>query len=372
MSRRSLVACLIAMLLAPRAHASGSDVVVVRVGDGSAALGSSSLPVFLERRASSGGLVAIAGNPYSLPTAAQGGNFPFTLSGSGTGEGGIALSANRHFLALAGYATPPGTATVASTFSLTVNRLVARIDSSGIIDTTTRFDSAFSMGSVRGAVSADDGQAFWASGASGTTSGGAWYVSLGSSGSATQICTNPGSMRAIGIVGGQLFADAAAGAYFGVFTIGSGLPTAASQAATVLPGLSTTAGPSPYGFVFFDTNASVAGLDTLYIADDRQPVSNGGIQKWTFNGTTWTFAYTLNNGLSKGVRGLAGERFGRYVVLYATTADAAGGGSNDLVRVVDDGTSSAPFSVLATAAANTVYRGVALAWDDEIFNDNFD
>jgi len=96
----------------------------------------------------------------------------------------------------------------------------------------------------------------------------------------------------------------------------------------------------------------------VYVADDRATASGGGIQKWTFSGGNWTLAATLNNGLTAGVQGLTGSQNGLgQAVLYATTTD------NKLVSVVDDGTASpgSPFSTLATAAANTIFQGVAFA-----------
>jgi hypothetical protein len=94
------------------------------------------------------------------------------------------------------------------------------------------------------------------------------------------------------------------------------------------------------------------------------------MQKWTFDGVTWTLSTTFTNGLNAGVRGLTGEAVGANIVLYATTTD------NNLVRLVDDGSVSPLAAVIATAATNTAYRGVALAWvaavTDVIFKDGFD
>ena len=53
-------------------------------------------------------------------------------------------------------------------------------------------------------------------------------------------------------------------------------------------GMPTSGNSSPYGFALWDRNPSVAGVDTLYVADDRTAANGGGIQKWSFNGTSWT------------------------------------------------------------------------------------
>ena len=341
-----------------------SDVVVVRIGDGSAALGTTTAPVFLERRASDGSLVS---TPIAMPTAASGLDFPFALSGTGTTEGALALSLDGNHLTLAGYATAPG-------FDpSTASRVVAMVDPAGNVDTTTSLGNAFAS-AARGAVT-DDGTTFWMCGSGGSAgNGGVWYELLGLNGG-TQLMSSPGNVRVLSIVNGQLYGSSGSNNYASIFTIGSGLPDTTGLTATVLPGLPTS-GASPYAFVFFD-RTGVAGLDTLYIADDRATGSGGGIQKWTFNGSTWSLQATFTNGLTTGVRGLAAEVVGGHVVLYATTATTSTlVDQNKLVRVVDDGTASPAFSVLATAAANTVYRGVAMAWVppvlDAVFADGFE
>ena len=130
-----------------------------------------------------------------------------------------------------------------------------------------------------------------------------------------------------------------------------------------------TSNASPYGFAFFD-RASVKGIDTVYVADDRTPASGGGIQKWSWNGTTWSLAKTFTNGITTGVRGLAAEVVAGKVVVYATTTEAT---QNKLVKLVDDGSASpAIIDASSTAAANTVYRGVAMAWVPPLLDDVFE
>jgi len=343
--------------------AADSNVYVVRVGDGAAALSSAAAAVFLERRAADGSIVGV---PLALPTAAQpGGSVPFTLSGTASSEGALALSADGRSVSLAGYAVVPGTTSPATSSAATVNRVVARIDAFGAIDTSTVMTTAFSGGNVRGAVFANN--AFWVSGGSGTGTGtgGVWYVLLGAF-NGTQVLNSPGNARTANIVAGQLYGASGSAPFTNVFTIGTGLPTTA-DVATSLPGFPTS-GASPYAFVLLDLNVAVAGVDTAYVADDRALASGGGIQKWTYDGMTWTEVHVFTNGLSTGVRGLAAEVQGANVVLYATTTEA---NANTLIRVVDDGSASATVSVIATAPTNTAFRGVALA-PDEIFGNGFE
>ena len=95
-------------------------------------------------------------------------------------------------------------------------------------------------------------------------------------------------------------------------------------------------------------------LITLYVADDRA-FPGGGIQKWTFDGTTWTQVNTFTNGATTGSRGLAGVVTGNNVTLVATTTNSK------LIVYVDDGSATPVGTVVATAALNTVYRGVAIS-----------
>jgi hypothetical protein len=353
----AVVTLLASVLWAASAHA--SDVVVVRVGDGGSALGTTAAPVYLDRFAADG----TPGTMIALPTAASGPNFQFALSGTGTTEGALAVSSDGNYLTLAGYVALPGADPT------TAARVVARVDAQGDVDTTTTLSNAFASG-IRGAVTID-GSAFWICGTGGSSgNGGVWRELLGLNGG-TQLMSSPGSVRVVNIFSGQLYGSSGAGGFASVVTIGNGTPDSIGLTATVPPGLPTS-GASPYGFLFFD-RGPVAGLDTLYVADDRAAGSGGGIQKWTFNGSTWTLQATFTNGISTGVRGLAGEVVGGRVVLYATTTQA---GQNTLVRVVDDGTTTPAISVIATAAANTVYRGVAMAWVppmvDVVFSDGFE
>ncbi len=332
-------------------------VMVVRVGDGSAALSSASAPVFVEEWPFSGAET----RTIALPIAASGTNQPFSLAGTGTSEGALSLSADGHFVTLGGYATAPGIAAVAGTTGTAVNRLVARIDATGNVDTSTTLGTAaFSSNAIRGATSTD-GTSIWATGNGSAGGGGAWHVGFGAPASAAQIDNGPANMRCTGIFGAQLFGSSGSGAFVNVFTIGSGLPTTSGQASTSLPGLPIT-GASPYGFALLDRLTTVAGLDTLYISEDGavgNMTNPGGVQRWTFDGTTWTRTAVFNGGLASGVRGVTAQVVGNSVVILATTAETS---ANHLVAFIDDGiVTTGTAIVIATAPTNEFYRGVALS-----------
>ena len=289
----------------------------------------------------------------ALPTSADAGNEPFALQGTTTSEGSLTRSADGHYVVVAGYGTTPGVpdsgAGSSTAYDAGVPRVVARVDVNGNIDTTTQLN-AFNKTNIRSAAT-NDGTSFWAVGAN---NDGTQYVTLGSTGTATTLQTTLVNERVVQIFGGQVYVSASSGAFHGVSTVGTGLPTTSGQTVTLLPGMPVDAG-SAYGFSMLDLDASVTGLDTLYIADDT--AQTGGVQKWVFNGTTWTKIATFNDKTTTGFRGLTAYFDGTNVVLIATTGDAA-----SVVKYTDDGVNLAPTgTVIATAPANTAFRGVALA-----------
>jgi hypothetical protein len=342
-----------------------SDVVVCRVGSGVATLTTAAASVFLERHASDGMLV----QTFALPTTVSGSNRRLTLGGTKKGECGLVVSSDGNYLTLAGYDAAPGTASVSASASSMVNRIVARVDAAGNVDTTTRLNGAFDTASVTGAASVD-GSAFWVSGNGASGLGGIWYLAHGATGG-LQILANPNDVRTLNIASGQLFGTTNTATFTSIFSVGTGLPKTVGQSTSPLYGLPMA---QVYGFAFFDRSRSNGGLDRLYIANDNSIAAGGGIQKWSFDGSIWYLVTTFTDGLgTAGVRGLAAEAQGANIVLYATTAESTG---NKLVRVVDDDSASPTATVIATAPDNTAYRGVALAWvapvADVIFKDAFE
>ena len=349
--RKLLRAAIIVSSLAPvsLAFAQADRLCVVRVG-GTAALTNASTAAFLD-------CFTLAGAPAgttSLPTAeGAGGAAPLTLSGSATSEGQLRLSSDGRYLTVAGYGTAPGMVSVVSSPSATVNRAIARIDALGTVDTTTRNAVCSSGNNIRGVIS-DNGTRFWTTGTA-SSNGGIQLATFGSPSTWTQIAATPTNVRVPGIFAGQLFLSSASGAFVGVSTVGTGTPTTTGQTVTLLPGLPGPGSPSPYAFVAFDLLPGVAGLDTLYVADNRSAATGGGIQKWVSNGSTWILTATFAPG-TVGARGLTGRLVSGMVTLYATTAESV---ANTLVTVTDNGAPT--FTVLGTAAANTVFRGVDFA-----------
>ena len=326
------------------------NYVVVRIGDGSAALTSAATATYLAEYTAAGALV----QAVPLPTADASPNLALTASGSATSDANLTRSADGRYLVLTGYNAPVGTANVTGTAAATTNRVVGRIAADGTVNTTTRISDAFDANNIRAAASAT-GSTFYAVGAN----GGVRYLPLGNAGPTTALSTgNPTNLRTVNFFAGNLYVSAASSGSYGVLQVGTGAPTAAGQALALLPGFPTATGPSSFGFFFTDQSPAVPGVDVVYVADDRT-TADGGIQKWSLVGGTWTLNGTIASATAA-LRGLTGS-----VASSAVTLVASGGGG--LYRVVDNaGYNAAPSTpalptALVATPTNTTFRGVALA-----------
>lgn len=325
-----------------------TEFMVVRVGaGGTTALTGAAAAVFVERHKIDNG--ALVGSPIALPTVENGTTKRLTVSGSSQSEGLLSRSANGAYVLLAGYDADPGTGSISSSAPGTVKRVIARIGADNSVDTTTAF--AGLTGAVRGATSTD-GKMLWASGLNG-----AYYTTYGSTADPTKV--QGGNLRGIEIIGGQLYASTGSTTDAGgINTVGSGTPTTAGATLTQLPGFAAQMALSSYGFAAMDRD-STPGLDTLYVADDR--TTNGGVQRWRLRGTTWTLDGTFSVGATVGARAVAAFVSGANVALLAVIPES-GATTARVVSFVDNGQnpSLAPAKLLATAEANTTYRGLCL------------
>jgi hypothetical protein len=325
------------VLLAVVANAApftAGDLAVLQVGDGTAALGNSSTALFIKEFSTAGSLV----QTITIPTA---GGTQIACSGSASSEGALTLSADRSVLTFAGYAASPGVAGIASTAAATYSRAVGVLSARGTFSRVATGSSAFDGNNVRNAVS--DGQNYWLAGtASATGNSGIWC----STGGGTPVQVSAGNYRSANIVNGNLAVSTSSGSP-GVYGF-PGLPT--STATSSLLFAVTGGTPSPYDFALSPDGAFA------YVADDRSGKTYGGIERWNLSAGVWTMAYNLASGITAndGMRQIAVDFSGANPVIYGTTAEAS---ANRLVEVTDAGAGSA-FTVLATADANTVYRGV--------------
>lgn len=314
------------------------NIVVLQVGNGSV-LSNASAPISLREYSTSGSLV------QNIPVPSTGSN-RITISGSATSEGALARSENGLYLAIAGYDSDPGVASINSATG--VSRTLGYMNSA---QTWSRpylvaQANAYNTNNIRSAYY--DGTNAYTGGTATTAAlGGVRYFD--SNTNTLQVSSTVTNIRTVNVFGGQLYASAASGSNIGILAVGSGSPTNTGNTSTLL--INTGTGASPYGF-YFNSDRTVC-----YIADDRATVA-GGIQKWTASTPSgpWTLAYTLSvsAGNNIGARGVAVDFTGANPIIYATTTD------NRLVKIEDAGSGSA-FSLLATAATNYLFRGVAFA-----------
>jgi hypothetical protein len=235
-----------------------------------------------------------------------------------------------------------------------VPRIVGRIAADGTVDTSTEVMDGVSGNNPR-SVASSDGSQIWFAGAA----GGVRFVTLGNtSATTTQLSTTVTNIRQVAIFGSQLFASDSSGSAVRLGTVGVGLPTTSGQTITNVPNFPLTG--SPYAFYFADLDATVPGLDVLYVADDAL-----GITKYSLVAGSWVAKGTVG-AAADAYRGLTATVNAGTVTLYATRkggSAAAGGG--ELVSVVDasgyNGAFAGSPTLLVTALANTAFRGVALS-----------
>ncbi|MES2595030.1 MAG: Calx-beta domain-containing protein [Verrucomicrobiota bacterium] len=336
------------------------NLVVYRIGTGTGSLVNTGNPVFLDEYTSSGTLV----QSIALPTAVNGSQKRLIASGTAGSEGQMTLSADGRYLVLPGYdATPPHSSSLTGTASAAVNRVIGRVDALANIDTSTALTDAYSANNFRG-VCTSDGTQFWIAGNGNSTTGGVRHVaSLGAT-TSLQLSTTNNNLRQPAVFGGQLYVSSGNGSTARLGPVGSGLPNTTSQIITSLPGYPVNL--SPNAFVLLDLSDAVAGVDTLYIADDD--ATNGGILKYSFDGTTWT-ARGSSGLAADAYRGLTASVFllpEPGVVIYAVRKGGGGAtGGGEVVSLPDTsgstGTLSGTPTLIATAGANTALRGIAFA-----------
>jgi Bacterial Ig-like domain len=332
----------------------GGNLVVERIGDGSTALSSAAFQVAAVEYAPTGGAAV---QTIALPTT---GANQVTDSGSATSNG--YLNVYNGLVGIPGYNSAAGTASVAA-----LNTKVGTvIGSDGNVASRTLFPTTgtipFSTNNFRSLIATGSNK-FYATGTGSGTTGGVWYAN---GGAFTQISTTVTNTRNVEIYNNQLYFSTGSGT-IGIYSVGSGLPTSTGQTSSLLIGTGGTA--SPYGFVMFDTDGN-GSIDRAYIADDRTS-AGGGLQKWTFNGTSWTNSWALlvngTNQLSAtagsgfaGLRGLSGSFSNGTATLYATTSETT---NNRMISIVDSGSTPTSATAIASAGANYVFRGLDLVPD---------
>lgn len=345
-----VLAAVVGLTGAAGAQFSQGNLVVLRVGDGSAALSNAGTSTFLDQYNPVTPAQAMPMLTVANPTT---GVNRIVMSGTAASEGQITRSGDGTRIIVAGYNIDVGTTGVASTSSAAVNRVVNSVDINGVTARVGATSTNFSGNNIRSAASINGTSAYAVGGNSGT-------VLLPDN---TTIFNTVTNQRVANIYNNNLYFSTAQGNQTAGNTVNgiyrfTGTPTASStptQLFNIAPGSATAADQaSPYAFAVNPTET------VIYVADDRSTTNGGGIQKWTFNGTTWSRAGTFSNLFTTlGARGLAVDFSGANPILYATTTQTNG---NLLVALTDTGNNFGDaFTVLATAPTNTAFRGVVFS-----------
>jgi hypothetical protein len=342
----------VAILPVGAASASGSpsftpgDVVVYRVGDGTAGLSSAAAPVFLDEYSSSGSLV----QSVAFPTSTSGSNNALVASGSATSEGELTLSADSRYLMATGYDTAVGTAAVSGTAAATTPRTIGRVDADDDVDTSTALTD-FADGNNPRSAASSDGTNIWLGGAA----GGVRYTTLGSSTSTAVTSSTDKNVRQVSIFDGQLYASAdPTKAGVDVGTVGSGLPTSGSFTVANLPFASPPVEPYQYSLL---TLGSGSGPDTIYVADN----SASAIEKFSLVSGSWVSEGSV---AVPDVIGVTANDSDGTVLLFATSSGSSGT-NGTLYSITDTSGAAATMTgsaeTIASAPSGEAFRGVAFA-----------
>jgi hypothetical protein len=380
-------------------------------GDGSGVYGDNQAsPMTLEQITTSGSIVSQIVMPETTTVVDGVTEYAISSEYGSSSEGTLELSADGHSLVIAGYGVNPqtyneggaavyGNAAEAQSTSIpggqftAVRRVIADINADGTIDTSTALYNVFNTNNPR-SVATVDGSSFYISGqgAKGDTTGGVFYTTDGaSSGTAIDDTT---TTRTAEIYNGSLYVSADnKGGLTGIVDYGPlaslSPPSGEVTPTVVIPGTVTltasngnTVNGSDAGSVvnLSPENFFFANSTTLYVADGGDPknggIGDGGLQKWTFDGTQWTLDYTLSAGLNfvpdtstsgtSGLIGLTGEVVGDSVELFATNETLTDLDQTYVYEISDqlDATTPSPdesFTAILTASPDENIRGISFA-----------
>ncbi len=340
------------------------NLVVSRLGDGGGLSMGNSQPVMLVELTTAG---ANVGNAISIPAPSTDNSGGLTDNTSQR-NGQLNRSADGRYLTLMGYDAAVGRSMVNNTSATTINRNIARVDGAGTVSIVARLTDGFGSGNNPSSAVTDTGSTYYAAGGNFIGGDGVRYVdtSGGIATTSTQLATEP--WRDI------LIATDAAGNKFLVYSSPTGVSYFAGFPTSAATGTSLGVTLTEAGaFVLFDRSPTVGatglgGLDTLYVSDCSSSLNDATaiLRKFEWNGASWADKGTATM-TAPGTRlyGLTAQVVAGGVQLFATTAVIA---NNSLVSIIDTSNGGAfggdlggNLSVIASAGANYVFRGAALA-----------
>jgi len=322
-------------------HLYPTNVAVIRVGDGAQGLTSHGNSMFLDQWAPDGTYLTTMSIPDSGATSLVAIGPTVVPAGANTSVtgNGLSRSANGRFLVLGGYNTNLSYGGDLQTANAaTIARGIGLIDDQAQYTLAIASSSTSSGNFWRGAA-ADGTNNYWGFARTSST----YYFGFDASGLVVQ--TDWSNLRAMAIFNGRLYGASAVSGKNGVMRF-TGLPMAAEPVEVVISTASN-----------FTSDFEVSPSETLiYIAESQAATSGGGIQRWQFDGATWSLAYTLNDNLPGGAYYVTADFSGATPVVYAVTTEAD---NNQLVRFSDTG-AGATGTVIARAGANQNFRSLRL------------
>jgi hypothetical protein len=318
----------------PGAFTAG-DLVIYRVGDGTAALGGTGTKIFLDEYSPAGTLV------QSIDVTTPAG---MVATGNSTTEGILNLSQDGSHLIFTGYAsTVNGTTNVAAN-----NRIIETADASGALT------ALYNLPSNNAALAGTTTTLRSADAVTGTSNdAGVYLISSGSVGYVPSAITgsvvvDARNSRQVFLANNTVYASNASTAVQTKIQSYGTLPTALTAGTNIAP--TATFFPSAdavNGFAVLDLSPGVAGPDTVYYLDTTQ----GKLGKFTFDGTNWND----NGSVTSSATDLTAVVSGSNVTLYLTNTttlstftDSSGYG----------GALTGSPTMIITAPTNTGFRGI--------------
>jgi hypothetical protein len=320
------------------------DLVIYRVGDGTAPLAGTGAAVFLDEYSPAGTLIQSIPVPTSTLVA----------TGNSTTEGGIDLSQDGSHLVFTGFASTVGGTTSAATN----NRVFETADPTGALATLATLPGSATVGGGTSDLRA-------ASAVTGTSNDPGLYFTTNSnvaylpSGATNGVNIEARNSRYVQVQGNTLYASNASTATTGKLQVYGTVGTLPTGTATPSPVITTVSANGINGFFLAQINSGSGGIDTAYGLDPTAEV----MYKYNLVGGTWTqegspISIAPNTGAGGAGPGLTGIVSGTNVTLFLTI------NGSQLYSFTDNsgfmGAMSGGLSgVLASAGTNTAFRGIA-------------
>ncbi|WP_171047816.1 sialate O-acetylesterase [Pedobacter xixiisoli] len=327
------------------------NLVVTRYGDGNALPATdTTVPIFLDEYSSAG-----AKRNVNRPMPNIAGNYGAGISNLISGrhsfgvEALLSLSENKKFLAFAA-----NNMTVGLPVNAVGSKTIAVLAADGALNTNTTAN----WGVARMAtVSNDLSRVYYISQTQGLS-----FVPYQSTGANVVLAAGENGYRSAAIYNGQLYVSTGtspttqnyAEVTRQVSTVGAGMPTANTQTLMPLPGLPTN--EIVRQFIFLSTTGN-NNYDLFYGVTESNKLI-----KYKLVSGTWVAKGSVTVG---SVVSLTGKMDGANAILYSTTLNSSNFAST-LVKIEDPAASNSTLStnvvnVIATAATNTYFKGVAFA-----------